>query len=144
MIQKLDYKNTKYLFMGDATTTIEDKVEWDEVDVLKVAHHGSNTSTSQEFLDKINPKYAIISVGSNKKYGFPKEEIINRLMKNNITIYRIDENGTIWITSDGENINIQTIEYNLDGAGRKQAYIFEIKYLLAFRFTNYLQINYMI
>lgn len=139
IVVELDYNNTKYLFMGDATTDVEDKIEWDKVDVLKVAHHGSNTSTSQKFLDKTTPKYAIISVGTNKKYGFPKEEILNRLENNNIETYRTDRDGTIWITSDGENIHIQKLEYNLDETGRKQASIFKRKYyMLSFFATSQL------
>lgn len=135
IVIELDYENTKYLFMGDASTNVEDKVEWDKVDVLKVAHHGSDSSTSQKFLDRISPKYAILSVGSNKKYGFPKEEIINRLNENGIEIYRTDEDGIIWITSDGENINIKKLDYDLDGANKEEALIFERKYyMLSFLF----------
>lgn len=135
IVIELDYKNTKYLFMGDASTNVEDKIEWDKVDVLKVAHHGSDSSTSQKFLDQISPKYAVLSVGSNKKYGFPKEEIINRLNENGIEIYRTDKDGTIWITSDGENINIKKLDYNLDGANKKEAWIFKRKYyMLSFLF----------
>ena len=58
IVIELDYKNTKYLFMGDATTKIENQIEWDDVDVLKVAHHGSDSSTSQRFLEQITRQYA--------------------------------------------------------------------------------------
>jgi len=136
IVIELDYKDTKYLFMGDATTTVEKMINWDEVDVLKVAHHGSNSSTSQEFLNKIRPKYAIISVGFNNSYRFPDNEVIDRLQSNNIKIHRTDEEHTIWITSDGSTIKINTLEYNLDGTGRKQAIFFKRKYLYAFFFVS--------
>ena len=134
IVIELDYGNTKYLFMGDATTAVEEMIKWDEIDVLKVAHHGSVSSTSQQFLDKVKPKYAIISVGINNTYDLPDEEIINRLKNNNIEMYRTDEKNTIWITSDGTSIHIKPLEYNLDGTGRKQAMIFKRKFLLAFFF----------
>ena len=136
IVIELDYENTKYLFMGDATTRVEEMVEWNEVDVLKVAHHGSNSSTSQLFLEKIKPKYAIISVGRDNSHNLPDIDIIERLKNNNIKIYRTDENNTIWLTSDGTEIYINPLKYNLDGIGRKQAIFFERKYRLAF-FFNY-------
>lgn len=135
IVVELDYGSTKYLFMGDATTKVEEMIDWDEVDVLKVAHHGSDSSTSQQFLDKVKPKYAIISVGIDNAHNLPDEEIIERLKSNNIDIYRTDENNTIWLTSDGTTIYINPLEYNLDGTGRKQAIIFERKFLLAFFFN---------
>ena len=136
IVIELDYGNNKYLFMGDATTRVEETVEWNEVDVLKVAHHGSNSSTSQLFLEKIKPKYAIISVGKDNSHNLPDIDIIERLKNNNIKIYRTDENNTIWLTSDGTEIYINPLKYNLDGTGRKQAIFFERKYRLAF-FFNY-------
>ena len=135
IVVQLDYGSTKYLFMGDATTAVEEMVEWDEVDVLKVAHHGSDSSTSQQFLDKVKPKYAIISVGIDNAHNLPDQEIIDRLESNNIEIYRTDEKNTIWLTSDGTTININPLEYDLDGTRRKQAIFFERKYLLAFFFN---------
>ena len=138
IVIELDYKETKYLFMGDSTTKVEEQVEWDEVNVLKVAHHGSNSSTSQQFLEEIKPKYAVISVGNGNGYDFPSNDVIGRLEHNNIKIYRTDKNGTIWLTSNGTTININCLEYNLDGTGRKQAIIFKRKYLYAFFFyVNY-------
>ena len=138
IVTEIDYGKTKYLFMGDATTKIEKQIEWNKVDILKVAHHGSDSSTSQEFLDKISPKYAIISVGNTNAHDFPKAEIIERLKNNDIETYRTDQDGTIWVTSDGTTIKINCIEYNLDGTGRKQAIIFKRKYLYAFFFyVNY-------
>lgn len=136
IVVELSYKDTKYLFMGDATINVEAKIDWDKIDVLKVGHHGSNTSTSQYFLDKVKPRYAIISVGANNNYGLPTEEIINRLLDNNITIYRTDRDNTIWLTSDGITIDINLLKCNLDGKGRKHANIFERKYSVL-SFNNY-------
>lgn len=134
IVIEMNYGTTSYLFMGDAPTKIENKIEYGKVDILKVAHHGSKSSTSQEFLDKIKPKYAIISVGTGNSYRLPDEEIIDRLTNNNTEVYRTDKQGTIWITSDGSIIHIKCLEYNFDGTGRKQAIIFERKYLYAFFF----------
>lgn len=135
IVIELEYGNTKYLFMGDATTRVEEMVEWNKVDVLKVAHHGSNSSTSQLFLEKVKPKYAIISVGRDNSHNLPDIDIIERLKSNNIKIYRTDENNTIWLTSDGTEIEVNPLKYNLDGTGRKQAILFERKYRLAFFFN---------
>lgn len=132
IVIELAYGNTKYLFMGDATTKVEEMVEWNEVDVLKVAHHGSNSSTSKQFLEKVKPKYAIISVGRDNSHNLPDIDIVERLKNNNIKIYRTDKSNTIWLTSDGTEINIESLKYNLDGTGRKQAILFERKYRLAF------------
>lgn len=140
IVIQLDYKQTKYLFMGDATSNVEENsdIKWEEIDVLKVGHHGDSKCTSQNFLNKINPKYAIISVGKNNSYKHPDEETLERLQNHSsiLQIYRTDEDGTIWLTSSGNEINIEKIKYNLDGTGRKQAIFFERKYLYAF-FLHY-------
>ena len=116
IVVELTYSATKYLFMGDASTTVEKSRNWNDIDVLKVAHHGSDSSTSQDFLNQIKPEYAIISVGKND-YGHPTDTVLKNL--ENIKLYRTDKNGTIWITSDGKKINITVLDYNLDGNGRK-------------------------
>ena len=142
IVIEMNYGTTKYLFMGDATTKIEEKIEWNKVDVLKVAHHGSSSSTSQQFLDKVKPQYAIISVGINNSYNLPNKDIIDRLEDNKIKIYRTDKDGTVWLTSDGATIYIECLEYNLDGTGRKHAIIFKRKYLcmLSF-FSSLIRVN---
>ena len=122
IVVKLNYLNTSYLFMGDATQGIEKEIKSDSVDVLKIGHHGSNSSTSSEFLDMIKPKYAIISAGNNAKYNHPAEQVLQRLRDANIqekNIYITNNQGTIWLTSDGTNIEIQTRQdINLDGTGQ--------------------------
>jgi competence protein ComEC len=89
-----------YLFTGD----IEHDAEIDLIhhygyslksDVLKIGHHGSSTSTSEIFLSYVNPRFAIISLSLKNRYGFPDQEVINRLIRYDVTIYRTDLHGTI-------------------------------------------------
>ena len=93
----MNINNYKFLFMGDAGIKVEEdlinKYNLNNIDVLKVGHHGSITSTSKYFIDKIKPNYAIISVGKNNRYGHPNKEVINILK--NIKTYRTDIDGTI-------------------------------------------------
>ena len=120
IVLKLNFGNLAYLFTGDEEIVNEEQMissGYDlSADVLKVAHHGSNTSTSEVFLDKVSPKIAIIMVGAENSYGHPHKEILNRLNARNIKIYRTDTDGTILITSDGNQNNVQTLkDINLDG-----------------------------
>ena len=112
IVLKMQFGNKKFIFTGDATSKNEKNMLDKDIsaDVLKVGHHGSEYSTCQEFLDKVNPQYAIISVGKGNKYGHPTSQTLNKLKAKNITIYRTDESGTILLTSDGENINFETIK----------------------------------
>ncbi len=109
------YGDKTFLFMGDAEKTNEDKISWPDVDVLKVGHHGSDTSSSEKFIDKIKPETAIISVGANNTYSHPSADVIKRLSDCGATIYRTDESGTILLTSDGKTYNVQTFMTALDG-----------------------------
>jgi len=107
-VVKITYNDKSFLFMGDAENLSEDEITANvKADVIKIGHHGSSSSTSNEFLSKVSPSYAIISVGNNNDYGHPHEEIINLLNKSNIKVYRTDLSGTIIIKSDGYNINIE-------------------------------------
>ena len=117
IVLKLTYGNISILFMGDAEKEVETIIEKKDIsaDVLKVGHHGSNTSSSKTFLEKVNPSYAIISVGTGNSYGHPSNTTIQNLENQNIQIYRTDENGTIIMTSDGTNITFQTIQTNTNG-----------------------------
>ena len=117
IIVKMIFGNYSYLFTGDTTSEIEKLIlkENIDVDVLKVAHHGSEYSSSLEFLQKVTPSYAIISVGKNNSYNHPSTTTINRLKKYTNNIYLTSELGTILLTSDGQKINISTFKTNLDG-----------------------------
>lgn len=117
IVLRLDFGNTSYLFTGDMEKDVEETIlsKNIQVDVLKVGHHGSSTSTSSKFLDKVNPEYAIICVGEGNSYGHPHKEILDRLNKKGIQIYRTDILGTIVVTSDGEEIKISSLKTNTDG-----------------------------
>ncbi len=113
IVIELAYNDTKYLFMGDATTKVESSIKWNNVNVLKVGHHGSDSSTSQNFLEQVNPEIVIIS--TNGRYGHPSNEVLERLQNQGSKIYRTDKNHTIWLTSNGYDIKIEELDYNLDG-----------------------------
>ena len=107
------YGENSFLFTGDMERESEialcDKYG-DEysIDVLKVAHHGSDTSSSYRFIRMIMPQYAVISVGEGNSYGHPTDAVLSRLSDANVKTYRTDLNGDTWVYSDGENITIET------------------------------------
>ncbi len=115
IVIELSYGSQKYLFMGDAEKENEEMRNWNDIDVLKVGHHGSNTSSSQKFLNQVLPEIAVISVGEGNSYGLPKDQILDRLNKLGSTIYRTDRDGTIHLVSDGENNEIIKVKLSLDG-----------------------------
>ena len=102
----------KFLFMGDAGVEKEkekdilDKYNLSDIDVLKVGHHGSKTSSSTNFISSINPKYSLISVGKNNRYGHPNKEVINNLK--NTKIYRTDQDGSIMFKIKNNKLKIET------------------------------------
>ncbi|MEE3342872.1 MAG: DNA internalization-related competence protein ComEC/Rec2 [Bacilli bacterium] len=100
----------KFMFMGDASLTTEkeilNKYNLPDIDVLKVGHHGSKTSSSKEFINEINPKYSIISVGKNNRYGHPNKEVLNNL--DNSKIYRTDQDGSIMFKIKKRKLKIET------------------------------------
>ena len=105
-IIKISYGHTSFLFTGDAEEEIEQELITNNLnlksDVLKVAHHGSSTSTTKSFLDSVKPKIAVISVGKNNSYGHPTKDTLNKLKESKV--YRTDIDGNIVITSDGNTI----------------------------------------
>lgn len=117
IVLKLTYGNNSFLLTGDATSNVEKTLLKDNIksDVLKVAHHGSNYSSLDEFLDVVSPKYAVISVGKNNSYNHPSNSTLKKLNDRNIKLYRTDLDGTIKFTSDGENITITTISTDVNG-----------------------------
>ena len=109
-VLRVVYGSNSFLITGDAEALSEremiSKGHNLKADILRVGHHGSRTSTSPEFLQEVSPKYAIISAGADNRYGHPHDEILTRLSKSKIEIYRTDIHGNIIITADGKNYNI--------------------------------------
>ncbi|MBQ7801340.1 MAG: MBL fold metallo-hydrolase [Oscillospiraceae bacterium] len=109
----VEFLNTRFLFTGDMETSAEndmldywgDDLDWN-VDVLKVGHHGSNTSSGYRFVYETDPEYAIISVGTGNSYGHPNEEIVSRYNDAGVPMFRTDELGTILAVSDGQTITV--------------------------------------
>ena len=116
IILRLEYGNNSFLFMADASSEVEEKILNKNIksDVLKVGHHGSEYSSSNEFLKKVGASYAAISVGTNNSYNHPSNLVLKRLEKNNMKIYRTDTNGTIVFNSDKENITVNNIKTNIN------------------------------
>jgi competence protein ComEC len=112
IVIKLNYGSTSFLFTGDAEHASEEEIINKGfsigADVLKVGHHGSSSSTTPEFLNRVNPKYAVIMLEKENTYGHPHKETMDKLKSKGIKVYRTDENGTIIATSDGKTITFNT------------------------------------
>jgi competence protein ComEC len=110
IVTKIVYKDFSLLVTGDAERESELEMVERGYDlkskVLKVGHHGSSTSSTSEFLEKVNPDYSIISLGKDNSYGHPHKEVLERLKQINTKVLRTDELGTIVIKTDGKNIEI--------------------------------------
>lgn len=110
LILKLVYKNTSFLLMGDAPKEAEERLILKgvdlKVDVLKVGHHGSKNSSGLDFVKMVSPKYAIISVGLNNRFGHPTRRVLKTLKEFNVEILRTDEMGDIIFKSDGHSLSI--------------------------------------
>jgi competence protein ComEC len=107
----LTYGSNTFLFTGDAETKSENDMLKSKVnlksDVLMVGHHGSKSSTSDKFLDAVNPTYAVIQVGKDNNYGHPTAEVLKKLNDKKIKIYRNDQSGNIIFTSNGKDITVK-------------------------------------
>ncbi|GAB6149947.1 ComEC/Rec2 family competence protein [Clostridium novyi] len=112
IVTKLRFGNNSFLFTGDAESLSEGEIlakQLDiQADVLKLGHHGSRTSSTTSFLDKVNPKYAIVSCGKENSYRHPHKVTMDKLQSRNIRVYRTDELGTVIATSNGKNITFNT------------------------------------
>lgn len=106
----MTYGKTSFLLTGDAEAGSEQEMLQSgsqlKSDVLMVGHHGSNSSTTQSFLDAVAPRYAVIQVGEHNNYGHPKADVLQRLNKKGITVYRNDEQGDIVFASNGTEITV--------------------------------------
>jgi competence protein ComEC len=105
-----ELNNYKFLFMGDAGVEVEEdlinKYNLQDIDVLKVGHHGSKTSSSKKFIDEITPKYSVISVGKNNRYGHPNDRVLDNLEDSKI--YRTDQDGSILFKIKNNKLEIET------------------------------------
>jgi competence protein ComEC len=105
VVLRMDFGENSFLFAGDAGIETEDAMIADredlDVDYFKVGHHGSKYSTSEEFLSRVTPEYAVISSGKDNRFGHPTEEVLERLGSVNAEIFRTDEKGTVRIICGG-------------------------------------------
>lgn len=114
LVLKMEYGNTKYLFLGDATGEEMDGITTDiQADVVKLAHHGSANegANSYEMLTKVSPSYAVISCGENNSYGHPHKETMDNIEQMGIKTFRTDKQGDITSYSDGNDIKWNVNEY---------------------------------
>jgi beta-lactamase superfamily II metal-dependent hydrolase len=130
-IMVLNYNGKKIMLTGDASTTSEENAmkaaDLPDVDVLKVGHHGSATSSGQEFLEKVKPEYAIISVGANNSYNHPTQAALNRLASVGAQVLRTDQNGNILVNvTSGANVKI-----NIFFDTETQSVYISVEYILA-------------
>ncbi len=112
IVLRIVYGETSFLLTGDAEFDEENQIMDSCANirstVLKVGHHGSKYSTSNKFLNKVSPKYAVISVGADNSYGHPADKVLNRLKGKNVEVYRTDLQGDIHLVSDGKNVTFST------------------------------------
>lgn len=117
IVLMVNYGETSFLFTGDAEREAEQAILSSGADlsatVLKVGHHGSDTSTTYQFLREIMPQYAVISVGDGNTYGHPTEEALSRLRDADVTVFRTDMQGDVFCTSDGQTVTF-SVERNKD------------------------------
>lgn len=110
MVLLLLIDNYKILLMGDSPKSVEEQIikknNLNNIDLLKVGHHGSNISSSKNFIGHIKPKYSIISVGENNKFGHPNKEALNNLSGSKI--YRTDQDGSIMFKIKNNKLKIKT------------------------------------
>lgn len=114
IVLRLTYGETSFLFMGDA----EREAELDILDggfalvstLIKIGHHGSESSTSYVFLREAMPQYAVISVGKNNSYAHPDEAVLSRLRDADVTVYRTDQSGDILVKSDGKTLTVTSVK----------------------------------
>lgn len=117
IVLKITYGKNSFLLTGDATSNVERKIYNEDIksDVLKVAHHGSSYSSTDVFLDRVKPYYAVISVGKNNIYNHPSNKTLEKLNKRNIKVYRTDLDGTIVFISDGDNLSVKALKTDTNG-----------------------------
>lgn len=122
IVIRLDYGETSFLFTGDVEASAEAEMlselggrasELLDVDILKVGHHGSKTSSSEAFLAMVTPEVAVISVGGGNRYGHPDQDTLDALTEIGVEVYRTDHHGTVVIWTDGSQYSVTT-EWNTE------------------------------
>jgi competence protein ComEC len=112
LVLEMTYGRRTILLTGDAERSIEDDMiasgGLGPVTLLKVGHHGSRTSSSEEFLDQINPRFALISDGYKNQFHHPHPDVLNRLAEHHTTVFRTDQRGLITFRTDGEKVDFAT------------------------------------
>jgi len=113
VVLRMDYRELSILLTGDAEQEVENillanQKRFIDVDILKAGHHGSSTSSSEQFITSVTPDYSVISVGENNRYNLPKEEIVQRLEDHGI-VFRTDHDGAVVFIYGGNTLNVQTI-----------------------------------
>lgn len=111
IVTKVVYKNNSFMLTGDIDHEIEKKLVYKygdflKSDILKLAHHGSASSSSKIFVQTVDPIAAIVSAGKNNDYSHPHKEVLQLAKNNDIPLYRTDEQGSIVFYSDGNNLNV--------------------------------------
>jgi competence protein ComEC len=112
LVMRLDYGSNSFLLTGDMEKQVELGLVADSrlghVDVLKVPHHGSKTSSTEDFLNAVRPEFAVISDGLGNSYGHPHPDVLARLKERGVRILRTDRDGLISIRSDGRRLYVET------------------------------------
>jgi competence protein ComEC len=114
---KLSFGDTDFLLAGDAEKLSEDEIIKTgmniSADVLKLSHHGSAYSSSDDFLEAVSPSYSIVCVGKDNEYGHPHADTLQSLLDHGIKLYRTDEQGTVVFTTNGQTISVNTQDYTI-------------------------------
>lgn len=123
-VVKIQYGHNSFLFTGDAEKNNEEEMLTTpgrlNADLIKIGHHGSESSTTEAFLEDLKPLYGVITVGADNRYGHPSNSVLNRLQRHGVKIYRTDKQGTIIASSDGENITFDKKPLALNSNRKKQ------------------------
>lgn len=109
LVLRLTYKDTTILFTGDIEAKVEERISLSDIDVLKVAHHGSKTSSTEAFLRITRPEVALISVGVDNPFGHPSPSVLRHLKEQHVEIWRTDQEGTVRLTSDGDSYQVNPV-----------------------------------
>ncbi|MBE7550920.1 MAG: MBL fold metallo-hydrolase [Anaerolineales bacterium] len=112
VVMRLQMGRISFLLPGDIEEPVERNLVWQQAPlaatVLKSAHHGSKTSSSEAFLDAVNPQVVVISVGKDNDFGHPSPEVMERYAEHGLTVFRTDEQGTVEFSTDGEQLWVET------------------------------------